>query len=367
MTRGLLGEAGRGCDEPGHLHDAADPVESPEHRGDRGEGVQRGDAGEVGGVLDRDVLAEQAGAGELPVDEGQLPRGPHEVAGDDRRHVGARGRRDGRQRETELLEAVGDRPSGLLRRALQVGDEAAFRPLHDLHELPPLRSPGVQDRRRVVDQQRCRGVLPRGHRVTSVLGVAARPAGASKPVRTIDPMSARSGRPRGVASALLGMLGVAVVAGLMITVGVAPAIALTGIGAKNGIGLFENLPDDLKIAQLQQKTRDLREAPAARTCASRPSTTQNRVVIPWSDVPTTVKNATLAAEDVRFYTHGGVDPTGIVRALVVGHRRRQPAGRLDHHAAVREERLHPGGRAALDAGGGRRGLRGLHRRRSAAS
>ena len=104
----LLGESGRGCHEPGHLHDAADPIESPEHRGDRGEGVQRGHAGEVGGVLDRDVPAEQAGAGELPVDERQLPGGPHEVAGDDRGHVGTRRRGDGRQGEPQLLEAVGD-------------------------------------------------------------------------------------------------------------------------------------------------------------------------------------------------------------------------------------------------------------------
>ncbi len=128
-------------------------------------------------------------------------------------------------------------------------------------------------------------------------------------------MSARSGRPRGVASALLGMLGVAVVAGLMITVGVAPAIALTGVGAKNGIGLFENLPDDLKIAQLQQKT-EIYANSGGKAVRIASFYNQNRVVIPWTDVPTTVKNATLAAEDVRFYTHGGVDPTGIVRALV---------------------------------------------------
>jgi membrane peptidoglycan carboxypeptidase len=47
-------------------------------------------------------------------------------------------------------------------------------------------------------------------------------------------------------------------------------------------------------------------------------------------VPTTVKNATLAAEDVRFYTHGGVDPTGILRALVsdIGHGGQQGASTI---------------------------------------
>ncbi|MGN6744406.1 MAG: transglycosylase domain-containing protein [Amnibacterium sp.] len=128
-------------------------------------------------------------------------------------------------------------------------------------------------------------------------------------------MSARTGRPRGAASALLGMLGVAVVAGLMITVGVAPAIALTGVGAKNGIGLFENLPDDLKIAQLQQKT-EIYANSNGKPVRIASFYNQNREVIPWTDVSTTVKHATLAAEVVRFYTHGGVDPTGILRAIV---------------------------------------------------
>ena len=111
------------------------------------------------------------------------------------------------------------------------------------------------------------------------------------------------------------MLGVAVVAGLMITVGVAPAIALTGVGAKNGIGLFENLPADLKIVDLQQKT-EIYANSNGKPVQIASFYNQNRQIIPWSDVSATVKNATLAAEDVRFYTHGGVDPTGILRAVV---------------------------------------------------
>ena len=43
---------------------------------------------------------------------------------------------------------------------------------------------------------------------------------------------------------------------------------------------------------------------------------QNRDIIKWDAVPETVKNATLAAEDVRFYQHGPIDPSGIARALV---------------------------------------------------
>src|SRR6478672_1493622 len=49
--------------------------------------------------------------------------------------------------------------SGALR-PLEVGDEAALGARDDLHELPPLLAPVVEDGRRAVDQQRRGRVLP---------------------------------------------------------------------------------------------------------------------------------------------------------------------------------------------------------------
>ena len=50
---------------------------------------------------------------------------------------------------------------------------------------------------------------------------------------------------------------------------------------------------------------------------------QDRTVVPLSAVPTTVRDAVLAIEDARFYTHGALDLRGITRAavadLVSGH------------------------------------------------
>lgn len=43
---------------------------------------------------------------------------------------------------------------------------------------------------------------------------------------------------------------------------------------------------------------------------------QNRVVVPSSDIPKTLKDATVAAEDMRFYQHHGIDFEALVRALV---------------------------------------------------
>ncbi len=118
--------------------------------------------------------------------------------------------------------------------------------------------------------------------------------------------------PRRSGFSVLGTLGIALVAGLMLTLGVAPAIALT---ANGGTGLFAALPADLKFTHLQQKT-EIYAKDGTKNVLLASFYNQNRDVIKWADVPATVKNATLAAEDPRFYKHGGVDPMGIVSALV---------------------------------------------------
>jgi membrane peptidoglycan carboxypeptidase len=111
------------------------------------------------------------------------------------------------------------------------------------------------------------------------------------------------------------MIAVAVIAGVLVAVAVTPAIALTGTTARNGIGLFENLPTDLKITPLDQKTKIYAKSGSKQVLLAS-FYTQNRDVIPWSQVSPAVKNAAVAGEDVRFYEHGGVDPMGILRATV---------------------------------------------------
>lgn len=44
---------------------------------------------------------------------------------------------------------------------------------------------------------------------------------------------------------------------------------------------------------------------------------EKRTVIPWEQIPASAKNATLAAEDNTFYSHGGFDIKGILRSLWV--------------------------------------------------
>src|SRR3989338_6503425 len=42
---------------------------------------------------------------------------------------------------------------------------------------------------------------------------------------------------------------------------------------------------------------------------------EKRTIIPWEEIPDTIKKATLASEDSDFYNHKGLDMRGIARAF----------------------------------------------------
>ena len=63
---------------------------------------------------------------------------------------------------------------------------------------------------------------------------------------------------------------------------------------------------------------------------------ERREIIRFPDVPEVMKQAILAAEDERFYQHGGVDAQGILRAAVsnfLGGSRRQGASTITQQVA----------------------------------
>ena len=75
-----------------------------------------------------------------------------------------------------------------------------------------------------------------------------------------------------------------------------------------------------------------------------------RTPVGWSEIPATLKNATVAIEDQRFYKDNGVDVTGIFRAAVkdLAHGQALQGG-LDDHDAAGAQPL-PGRRRAHAAG-----------------
>ena len=81
--------------------------------------------------------------------------------------------------------------------------------------------------------------------------------------------------------------------------------------------------------------------------------------VPLRELPPFLPKAFLAIEDRRFYSHYGIDPFGVARAVVANVLHRGVvAGRLDHHAAARQEPVPDAGahHAAQAAGGDPRGL-----------
>lgn len=130
-------------------------------------------------------------------------------------------------------------------------------------------------------------------------------------------MSAQNQKASGVIGAIGGMLGLSALAGLLVTVMVTPALAVTGMAASNTIGIFEGLPDYIKINEQSQRNVLYAQNtvnPEDGYTAIATVYAENREEVAWDDVSQYLKDATIAGEDRRFYDHNGVDVQSIVRA-----------------------------------------------------
>ncbi|GAA1447304.1 transglycosylase domain-containing protein [Leifsonia poae] len=118
------------------------------------------------------------------------------------------------------------------------------------------------------------------------------------------------------APALIGFVALSTVAGVLAAAAVTPAVALTGSAADSTIGVFDGLPEYIKVEPLAQASTmyaNLNGKPVA--IASFYS--QNRIEVGWDDISQNLKDAAVATEDPRFYEHGGVDVTGTLRGAVL--------------------------------------------------
>lgn len=132
-------------------------------------------------------------------------------------------------------------------------------------------------------------------------------------------MSDQNQKASGVIGAIAGMLGLSALAGVLVTVMVTPALAVTGIAASNTIGIFEGLPEYIKINEQTQRNALYASVNNNPEDGYRQIATvyaENREEVEWDAVSQYLKDATLAAEDRRFYEHGGVDLQSIVRTAL---------------------------------------------------
>ncbi|MGB3259041.1 MAG: transglycosylase domain-containing protein [Ornithinimicrobium sp.] len=104
-------------------------------------------------------------------------------------------------------------------------------------------------------------------------------------------------------SVLMGLLG----AGLLL-----PVVGTAGSAAREGVGLFEELPGDLDSKPLAQQSR----IEAANGSLIATPADENRIIVGLDDIAPVMQQAQIAIEDERYMEHGGVDPKALGRALV---------------------------------------------------
>ncbi|MCB5291322.1 transglycosylase domain-containing protein [Arthrobacter sp. SO3] len=111
---------------------------------------------------------------------------------------------------------------------------------------------------------------------------------------------------------ILLFLGVSAICGVLVAGLLVPAAAVTGSSASGSIKFFDTLPAELKVDPPSQSTTIL----AADGSVIASLYAENRTKVSLDQMSPYIKDAVIAIEDNRFYEHGGVDTTGIMRALV---------------------------------------------------
>ncbi|MGH3344902.1 MAG: transglycosylase domain-containing protein [Carbonactinosporaceae bacterium] len=107
-------------------------------------------------------------------------------------------------------------------------------------------------------------------------------------------------------------LGVSALAGVLAAGLAVPVVGSVGAGAQTAAESFQQLPADLEVPQLPERSRVL--ATDGTTLAT--FYQQDRVNVPLEQVAPVMRRAIVAIEDSRFFRHQGVDPRGVLRALV---------------------------------------------------
>lgn len=122
--------------------------------------------------------------------------------------------------------------------------------------------------------------------------------------------------PSGALGALLGAVSMSAIAGVLLTAALTPVVAVGGAAATSAISVFENLPNHIDPGQLAQpsklyaKNNDGKKQLIAQFYA------QNRQMVGWDNISQFAKDAAVAEEDPRFYSHSGVDVLAAGRAAV---------------------------------------------------
>jgi membrane peptidoglycan carboxypeptidase len=129
-------------------------------------------------------------------------------------------------------------------------------------------------------------------------------------------MPAQGSTARSLLGAGAGLIGFSAIAGLLVTVMVAPAIAVTGMTANNSIGVFQELPDYIEITAQHQRNTFVAYAQDGTEVTIADYYDQNREEVSLDAIDDDLKWAAIDGEDRRFEEHGGVDVPSLIRAAL---------------------------------------------------
>ncbi|MDG4828787.1 transglycosylase domain-containing protein [Solwaraspora sp. WMMD1047] len=107
------------------------------------------------------------------------------------------------------------------------------------------------------------------------------------------------------------------IAGVFMAAAALPSSLLVGFGIKAAAGEFEDLPAALRTPPIAQRS-DLYANDGITLITS--FYDENRVAVPMDAVAPVMRDAMVAAEDIRFYEHPGVDLRSVLRAFVANQR-----------------------------------------------
>ena len=138
-----------------------------------------------------------------------------------------------------------------------------------------------------------------------------RQTSSSSRVRSVKPRTAG-----GALGGIIGALAMSIIAGVLVTAAVTPVVAISGVTANTAIDIFEKLPNHLNPGRLAEPSTLYAKAADGAEVKLADFYDQDRETITWDEIPQFVKDAAVAEEDPRFYTHGGVDVLATARAVL---------------------------------------------------
>lgn len=148
----------------------------------------------------------------------------------------------------------------------------------------------------------------------------ARPHGYGSQPQSARKTLTRGSRVRSAVVGVAGLLSFSILAGFISAIAIAPVIGVTGVTAASTIGIFDDLPEFIELNRLSERnTLYAQYTGDGNVNGYIPIATiydQNREAVDISDISQFALDAAVDGEDRRFFTHGGVDTTSVVRAVM---------------------------------------------------